>query len=122
MPTSQRRPTAGRTRSRRGQRHQMRILLDPDLWGLLAATFFATLVLLVSFFRGMDPFLQPSILIGAGLTFVVSYVATGLFVWYLHLLRERQVEADTESRRRAAGVGLDSGAPPAAGGATEEGP
>lgn len=77
------------------------MLLDPDLWGLAAGTFFSTGVLAVDFFRGPQHALGIPILIGAGLTFVISYVLVALFVWYLHALREREQHAALEVRRRA---------------------
>lgn len=99
----------------------MRILLDPDLWGLTGGAFFATLVLAIDFLRSGTYALSMSVVIGAALTFVVSYLAIGLFVFYLHLLREREQAAADDLRRRGLEMTLDSAAAPAAG-QTEEGP
>jgi hypothetical protein len=94
------RGTQRQRRGPRGKRAAPRLLLDPDLWGLAIGTLSATLVLLVDFLQG-DPYvINWRVLIGAGMTFVVSYLATGLFVWYLHTLRERESAATAGTDRQ----------------------
>ena len=96
-PQSQRGPQRGGTSSRRKKKRRPALVLNPDLLGLVAGTFSATFILLIDYLRGgTTAGLTFQVVIGAGLTFVVSYVAVGVFVWYLRAVRDRELVTEQE--------------------------
>ncbi|MBI2432655.1 MAG: hypothetical protein HYV26_07285 [Candidatus Hydrogenedentes bacterium] len=99
MATQKRHPSSP-LRRRGRKKPEPKIVLDPDRWGMIVGLFLATLVLVVDFFRGPSASLNLHTLIGAGLTFVISYLVTGLFVWYLRGVRERELEPASPARPR----------------------
>lgn len=110
-----------RQRPRRRGRHQPRILLDPDLWGLAAGSLGATLVLLADVLTTGPYEFSWHVLIGAGITFVVSYLGAGLFVWYLQRVRASEMEAMTDTLRRRVAAPEESPAVAQTEGQAEEG-
>lgn len=80
------------------------LLLDPDLLGFGSAAFFGTIAMGLSFWRQADGFV---VAMRTGLTAVVAYAATFLFVRYLRSIadrfeRERRKRLEEERLARAA--------------------
>mgnify|MGYP006296687055 CR=1 FL=1 len=76
--------------------------LEPARLALVGGSLCATLTLVVYVIRQyfgtpMDPF---SVLFGVTLTFFVSYAATGILVWYLLWVAEREIPREEESPRK----------------------
>ncbi len=70
------------------------LLLDPDLLGFGSAAFFGTLAMALGFWRQVDGF---AVAMRTGLTALVAYAATFLFVRYLRGIAERLAR---EKRKR----------------------
>lgn len=91
-------------KTRSGQKEKRALLLDPDKLGLLAASFFGTLVLVLCFWRQLDG-IQAAIRVA--LTALVSYTATSLFVrfpvtWVAkEAAQEQKRRTDEKQRARA---------------------
>jgi len=68
------------------------LVLEPHRLGLVAAAFFTLLAALFYLLRSSAgaSFSPGDVLVGAMSTFVVSYAAVGLFVWYVLLVADRE--------------------------------
>lgn len=82
-------------------RQKKHLLLDPDILGFGSAVSFGTLVMALGFWNQVDGFV---VALRTGLTAVVAYVATFLFVRYLRGIVDRLAAEDRriqeELRRR----------------------
>jgi len=88
-----------------GDRGRYYLVMEPHRLGLAGAAVITTLVLVVYSLAtwGGAQYGPAQILVGAGATFVVSYAAVGVFVWYvLHVsFRELGPPPEHEQRRRS---------------------
>ncbi|MCX5758360.1 MAG: hypothetical protein NTU83_07630 [Candidatus Hydrogenedentes bacterium] len=78
------------------------LLLDPDLLGFGSAAFFGTVAMALGFWSQVDGF---AVALRTGLTALVAYAATFLFVRYLcgvadRLAREKRKREELERRAR----------------------
>lgn len=95
-----RRPEQPRLRNVFGRPNAAWLILEPHRVGLLIGTLAATLLLSIQFIRQLQGALVDvgSLLVGALTLFVVSYGASGLFVWYLLYVRERELAPVEEKK------------------------
>lgn len=75
-----------------GKRAPAWLVLEPNRLGLLGAAIFATLAMLYFGVRNAAGAQLPprQVLVGVGITFVLSYAAVGIFVWYMLFVAERE--------------------------------
>lgn len=75
-----------------GKRQPAWLVMEPNRLGLLGGSLFAFLATLYFVARNLlGAQLPPSqVLVGVGITFVISYAAVGIFVWYLLYVAERE--------------------------------
>lgn len=87
------RPEQPKLRNVFGKPDSAWLILEPHRVGLLIATLITTVLLSIQFIRQLQGTTVDtgSLLVGALTLFVVSYGASGLFVWYLLYVREREL-------------------------------
>jgi hypothetical protein len=75
-----------------GKRSPSWLVLEPNRLGLAGGAVFATIAMLIYWVRGLTGAQMPpsQVLVGVGITFVISYAAVGIFVWYLLYVVERE--------------------------------
>ena len=79
------------------------LVLEPHRLGMAAAALFSVLAMLgynIAGWLGV-PVPVSQMLIGAVATFVISYAAVGLFVWYVLLVAEREFGAPVERGKKS---------------------
>jgi len=97
------------------------LVLEPARLALVGGSFFATVALayqVVRQWRGATLGIF-EVAIGVGLTFVVSYAATGCFVWFLLWVAERELEPEEVPAQDVHRASLTDTTPDEAAGAAE---
>ncbi len=78
------------------------LVLEPHRLGMAAGALFSVLAMLAYNIVGWlgNPVPVSQMLIGAMATFVISYAAVGVFVWYVLLVAEREFGAPVEREKK----------------------